>query len=165
MATRRTPERIALSLNDIVEQAMVFLRHELHAKGFSVSLELAPSLTYVNGDRIQLQQVFVNLTINALQAMEQSVAASRSVFFQTLPLDSAMVCCTVEDSGPGIDPDHLPQLFDNFFTTKGAGMGLGLAISRSIIESHGGYIRADNNATIGGARFSLALPADSTCAE
>ena len=68
-------------------------------------------------------------------------------------------CCTLEDSGPGIKPEHLDHLFDSFFTTKDAGMGLGLAISRSFIEAHGGYIRADNESAYGGARFSFTLPA------
>jgi PAS domain S-box-containing protein len=158
MTTRRTPERIGLSLNDIVEEAIVFVRHELHAKGISVSVQLAPMLPHVKGDRVQLQQVFVNLAINAMQAVVQSAAVRRSVSFRTMLLNSAVACCTVEDSGPGIDPSHLPQLFDSFFTTKAAGMGLGLAISRSIIEAHGGHICADNNSVLGGARFCISLP-------
>jgi signal transduction histidine kinase len=72
------------------------------------------------------------------------------------------VCCNIEDSGPGIDPVHLPHLFDTFFTTKDAGMGMGLPISRSIIEAHGGYIRADNDSALGGARFSFVLPVGGT---
>jgi C4-dicarboxylate-specific signal transduction histidine kinase len=69
------------------------------------------------------------------------------------------LCSTLENSGPGINPEHLDHLFDSFFTTKDAGMGLGLPISRSIIEAHGGYIRADNESAYGGARFSFTLPA------
>ena len=69
------------------------------------------------------------------------------------------LCCTLEDSGPGIKPEHLDTLFDSFFTTKDSGMGLGLRISRSIIEAHGGSIRADNESACGGARFSFTLPA------
>jgi signal transduction histidine kinase len=70
------------------------------------------------------------------------------------------VCCMVEDSGPGIDPTQIPRLFDTFFTTKDAGMGMGLPICRSIVEAHGGYIRADNDSVLGGARFSFTLPAN-----
>jgi signal transduction histidine kinase len=73
--------------------------------------------------------------------------------------DPETVCCSIEDSGPGIDPTHLPRLFDSFFTTKDSGMGMGLPICRSIIEAHDGSIRADNDSALGGARFSFVLPA------
>jgi signal transduction histidine kinase len=83
----------------------------------------------------------------------------RTLVIQTTLFDPATLCCTLEDSGPGIKPEHLDHLFDGFFTTKVAGLGLGLPISRSIIEAHGGYIRADNESAYGGARFSFTLPA------
>jgi signal transduction histidine kinase len=102
--------------------------------------------------------VVVNLTINAVQALAKSGTARRSVVIRTTQSDPATVCCVVEDSGPGIDPAHLPRLFDSFFTTRDAGMGLGLPISRSIIEAHDGHIRADNESSLGGARFSFSLP-------
>ena len=73
--------------------------------------------------------------------------------------DPETVCCIIEDSGPGIDPTNLPHLFDRFFTTKETGMGMGLPISRSIIEAHDGHIRVDNRSFLGGARFSFVLPA------
>jgi signal transduction histidine kinase len=81
------------------------------------------------------------------------------LLFEPHSCDPHTLCCTLEDSGPGIKPEYLDQLFDSFFTTKDAGMGLGLPISRSIIEAHGGYMRADNESAPGGARFSLTLPA------
>jgi signal transduction histidine kinase len=158
MATGRAPQQTLLSLDDIVEESMVFLRHEFQLRSTSVSLDLAPALPQVVGDRTQLQQVVVNLAINAIQAMAQCGAARRSIFVRTMPSDDESVCCTIEDSGPGIDPMHLPRLFDTFFTTKDSGMGMGLAVSRSIIEAHGGRIRADNDSALGGARFSFALP-------
>jgi signal transduction histidine kinase len=137
---------------------MVFLRHELRSKGVSVSLDLAPALPQVIGDRTQLQQVVVNLAINAVQAMAQAETARRSIFIRATLSDPKTVCCLIEDSGPGIDPTHLPHLFDSFFTTKDTGMGMGLPISRSIIEAHDGHIRADNKSALGGARFSFDLP-------
>jgi signal transduction histidine kinase len=73
-------------------------------------------------------------------------------------IDSETVCCIVEDSGPGIDAEHLPRLFDSFFTTKETGMGLGLTIARSIVEAHNGIIRADNKSAFGGARLIIELP-------
>jgi signal transduction histidine kinase len=102
----------------------------------------------------------VNLAINAVQAMAQSGTLRRSIFVRTMLSDPETVCCSIEDSGPGIDPTHLPRLFDGFFTTKDSGMGMGLPICRSIIEAHEGSIRADNDSTLGGARFSFALPAN-----
>jgi PAS domain S-box-containing protein len=160
MAARRAPEQTALALDDIIEESLVFLRHEFQSKGVSVSLDLAPALPQVTGDRTQLQQVVVNLAINAVQAMAQSESVRRSIFIRTLLSDPEKVCCIIEDSGPGIDPAHLPHLFDSFFTTKDTGMGMGLPISRSIIEAHDGHIRGDNQSTLGGARFSFTLPAN-----
>jgi C4-dicarboxylate-specific signal transduction histidine kinase len=158
MATRQAPQQTTLSLNDAIEDSMIFLSHEFRSKRTCVSLNLAPALPYVVGDRTQLQQVVVNLAINAAQALAQSGTAGRYISIQTLLSDPEKVCCIVEDSGPGIDPTHLPHLFDTFFTTKDTGMGMGLPISQSIIEAHGGRIIADNKSTLGGARFSFALP-------
>jgi signal transduction histidine kinase len=92
--------------------------------------------------------------------MAQYGAVRRSIFIRTMLPDPETVWCTVEDSGAGIDPTHLPRLFDTFFTTKDTGMGMGLPICKSIIELHGGHIRADNDSALGGARFTFALPAN-----
>jgi PAS domain S-box-containing protein len=160
MAAGRTPQQTPLALHEVIAESMLFLRHELQSKGVSVSLDLAPALPQVTGDRTQLHQVVVNLAINAAQAMVQSGTARRSIFIRTMLSDPETVCCVIEDSGPGIDPTHLPRLFDSFFTTKDTGMGMGLTISRSIIEAHDGHIHADNKSALGGARFSFALPAN-----
>ena len=160
MASRRPPERAPLSLDDVIEGAMAFLRYELQIKGVAVSaLDLAPALPKVIGDRTQLQQVIVNLTINSVQAMMQAEAGRRSILLRTMLSDPEMVCFAIEDSGPGIAPEHHPHIFESFFTTKTAGMGMGLAISRSIIEAHDGRMSADNQSAFGGARFCFALPA------
>ena len=163
-AIRRPPENTSLSLDDVIEESMVFLRHEFLSKNISVSLDLAPALPQIVGDSIQLQQVIVNLVINAVQAMTQSGAVCRNILIRTMLSGPGKVCCTIEDSGPGINPAHLPRLFDRFFTTKGTGMGVGLHISRSIVLAHGGQIRADNDSVLGGARFSLHLPANAASA-
>jgi PAS domain S-box-containing protein len=160
MATGRAPQQTALALHDVIAESMLFLHHELQSKGVSVSLELAPALPQVTGDRTQLNQVIVNLVINAVQAIVQSGTARRSISIQTMLPGPETVRCVVEDSGPGIDPTHRTRLFDSFFTTKDAGMGMGLSICRSIIEAHDGYIEADNKSALGGARFSFALPAN-----
>jgi PAS domain S-box-containing protein len=160
MAARRAPQQTLLSINGVIQESMVFLHHEFQSRGISVSFDLAPELPQVFGDRTQLQQVIVNLAINAAQAMAQSDGARRSIFLRTALSDAETVCGSVEDSGPGIDPTHLPRLFDSFFTTKNTGMGMGLPICRSIIEAHDGQISADNNSAMGGARFQFALPAN-----
>jgi signal transduction histidine kinase/DNA-binding transcriptional MerR regulator len=158
MASHRAPERNLLSLEDVVDESLKFLRHELQLKGIVVSLDLGRDLAQVVGDRTQLQQVIVNLVVNAVQAMTQISATDRGISLRALQFDAERVCCIVEDGGPGIDSEQLPRLFDSFFTTKDSGMGLGLAICRSIVEAHGGSIRADNDSALGGARFTFDLP-------
>jgi PAS domain S-box-containing protein len=165
MAAGRVPQQVALSLRDIIEESTTFLRPELRSKGVAVSLDLAPSLPDIVGDRTQLQQVIVNLAVNAVQAMALSEAAYRAIMIRAALTDSRTVSIVVEDSGPGIDPQYIGRLFDRFFTTKDGGMGMGLSISRSIVEAHGGRIAADNGSTLGGARFTVALPIDAAAAD
>jgi C4-dicarboxylate-specific signal transduction histidine kinase len=157
MASQRTPEQRLLSIEAVINESLSFLRHELQLRGIRVSVDLAPELPLVFGDATQLQQVIVNLTINAVQAMTQCAPTDRGIAIQAMLPAPDTVSCSVEDSGPGIDPQHLPRLFDSFFTTRDTGMGMGLAICRSIVEAHGGRIRADNNSALGGARFSFDL--------
>jgi PAS domain S-box-containing protein len=159
MATRQPPEQTLLSVDEVIRDALLFLRHEVQSRGLMVTHHSNPEAPKVLGDRTQLQQVFVNLTVNAIQATAQMGPTRRTLVIRTTLFDPHTLCCTLEDSGPGIKPEYLDQLFDSFFTTKDAGMGLGLPISRSIIEAHGGYMRADNESAYGGARFSLTLPA------
>ena len=158
MASHRAPEQKPFSLEGVINESLNFLRHELQLKGIVISLDLRRDLPQVVGDRTQLQQVIVNLVVNAVQAMTKNASTDRGISLGAQLSDLKTVCCVVEDSGPGIDPEHLSRLFDSFFTTKDTGMGLGLAICRSIVESHGGRIRADNGSALGGARFSFDLP-------
>ena len=101
--------------------------------------------------------MIVNLAVNAMQAMIQAESTRRRIVIRTATQD-ATVRCSVEDSGPGIEPQHVVRLFDSFFTTKDGGMGMGLRICRSVIEAHGGRIAADNQSALGGARFFFSLP-------
>ena len=123
----------------------------------SILLNLDPHLASVRGDGVQLQQVIMNLVLNGLDAVSHGEQASRWVSVRTLAVsgDSAELC--VEDSGRGIAADALANVFQPFFTTKREGMGMGLSISRSIVELHGGSIRAEN-APGGGALFRCTLP-------
>jgi signal transduction histidine kinase len=159
MASKGTPKRSETALADIITECAALLHHEFQSRNVSNSLDLAPDLPKVMVDRTQLQQVIVNLVINAIQAMTTSEVAHRNIAIRTQQIDAETVCCIVEDSGPGIDAEHLTRLFDSFFTTKETGMGLGLPIARSIIEAHSGLIRADNKSTLGGARLIIELPA------
>jgi PAS domain S-box-containing protein len=158
MTSQRAPEQTLLSVDDVINESLSFLHHELQEKGIIVSLDLTRELPKIVGDRTQLQQIVVNLTINAVQAMMQLAAANRRISVRTMLPDAETVRCSIEDSGPGIDPEHLPRLFDSFFTTKDTGMGMGLAICQSIVEAHGGRIRANNGSVLGGAHFSFDLP-------
>lgn len=120
------------------------------------TLELAPGLPDVMGDRVQLQQVFVNLAVNAIHAMAGQ--ENKRLAVRTTRIDEGAVRAEIEDTGHGIPPDNLNRLFQSFFTTKQDGMGIGLAVCRSIIEAHGGGIEAANRPG-GGARFRFTLPA------
>ena len=158
MATGRAPEQTLLSLDDVIREALHFLRHEVQSRGVAVSHYPAFGPQKVLADRTQLQQVVVNLAVNAMQAIAQAASTNRNIIIHTVAPDSASVRCSVEDSGPGIEPQHVTRLFDSFFTTKDAGMGMGLRICRSVIEAHGGRIAADNDSSQGGARFYFTLP-------
>ncbi|OSJ07840.1 hypothetical protein BST63_39850 [Bradyrhizobium canariense] len=159
MASKGASRRSETALADIITECTALLHQELQSRNVSNSLDLASDLPKVMVDRTQLQQVIVNLVVNAAQAITISDAARRNIAIRTQQVDSETVCCIVEDSGPGIDAEHLPRLFDSFFTTKETGMGLGLPIAQSIIEAHNGTIRADNSSSLGGARLIIELPA------
>jgi PAS domain S-box-containing protein len=156
MASGASPQQTELSLHQIIQDSLVFLRTELRSKGVSVSLELGPTAPLVLGDRTQLQQVIVNLAINAIQAMGHT-SGVRRLLIRTA-VENIHAICTFEDSGPGIASDALTELFKSFFTTKDAGMGMGLPISKSIVEAHAGQLHADNESSLGGARFTFTLP-------
>src|SRR5262249_12989846 len=159
MALRRAPERKPVSLDELILDTLVFLRQEAQLRAITIVHQPAPGAPKVVADRIQLQQVIVNLAVNAIQAMAQAGSPERKLTIRTAIPDAATLCCVVEDSGPGIALEHLDRLFSGFFTTKESGMGMGLSICRSIVEVHGGRIVADNGSAHGGARFYFTLPA------
>ena len=155
MAGHRTPEPAPLAINGVIEEAMQFLAHELQSQSVTLTLKLTRGLPLVLVDRTQLQQVIVNLAVNAVQAMAQK-DMTRRLTLRTV-LDDAAIHVSVEDNGPGVDAAHQPRIFDSFFTTKSNGMGMGLPICRSIIETSGGAISV-RNLESGGAAFSFTLP-------
>jgi signal transduction histidine kinase len=134
---------------------------ELRSQGVRLSTVLPAGLPPVDGDRVQLQQILLNLLVNAVQAMATVPAQQRSLSVRaehTVDQEQGeAIALTVDDTGMGIGENDLPRLFDAFFTTRDDGMGMGLSISRSIMESHGGRIAAVNRPG-GGASFRISLP-------
>ena len=132
------------------------MRSELVVRNVSVGTELAPGLPPVRGDRIQLQQVLLNLIMNACEAMTDSPAAERRLTIVTRRTDASGLEVTVTDQGPGFAREALQRMYQPFSTTKANGLGMGLAICRSIIEAHGGRLWVGNNNSRGAtARFTL----------
>jgi len=155
MAARRAPERVSLDLNEVVHEAVLFLRHEIESRAIDLSVQLERDVPKTFGDRVQLQQVIVNLILNAVQA--QSGGPGRRIDLSTTMHGDGAVIFAIHDGGPGIAAANLERVFDSFFTTKDEGMGIGLAICQSIIAAHGGMINASNHPD-GGALFRFSLP-------
>ena len=150
------PEFQLVDLNSLVRDVGGFVRSDTIIKNVSFTLDLAPDLPPIRGDRVQLQQVILNLMVNAIDSMIGTASRDRRLVART-ESGEGMVRVAVRDSGTGIPADQLEHIFEAFFTTKAAGLGMGLAIARSIVRSHGGRLWAENNTT-GGATFTLALP-------
>jgi signal transduction histidine kinase len=148
-------------LNEAIRETLAFLSNQVLARRATLSAELAPQLPRVVGDRIQLQQVIMNLVLNALDAMGHMDGRERKIIACSGLLNGISAEVSIGDTGPGIPDDRLEQVFEPFFTTKEGGMGMGLSIVRTIIESHGGQIWAENRNT-GGAIFRFTLPLANT---
>ena len=164
LATASAPQEARLQLNDVINDAIPLVRHDLLSHGVSLQLRLAPDLPPLLGDRVQLQQVFINLILNGIQAMSDISDRPRELHIESHRDASGCMTFAVRDSGTGIAPEHACRLFNAFFTTKLSGMGIGLAMCRSIIEAHRGTIQASNNAGHG-ATFECRLPAFEAGAE
>jgi C4-dicarboxylate-specific signal transduction histidine kinase len=150
-----TPERECVEMNDLIREMIVLLRSEAVRYGISVRTELAADLPQVMGDRVQLQQVLMNLIVNGIDAMK-AVDGTRELAITSQRAESR-VLVSVSDTGIGLPSQQANEIFKAFFTTKAHGTGMGLSISRSIVESHGGRLWAADNAS-SGASFHLALP-------
>jgi signal transduction histidine kinase len=146
-----------LDLNEAIGETVKMLSAEASAKGVSFSTEFEPGLPQVRADRVQVQQVVLNLALNAMEAMHDQPADRRHLVIRSRRIDDRQAEVSVSDSGAGIDPEMLPRIFDAFVTSKPSGMGLGLSISRSIVEAHGGRLGA-HNLQSGGAAFHFTVP-------
>ena len=160
LSKKTEPEKAALDINDVIQEGVRLMQREVFGHATSLRLELASALPPVVGDRVQLQQVIINLAINAIQAMTSVPERQRELLIRSQPVEADQVSVEVVDAGTGIDPEHADRLFRAFFTTKAGGMGMGLSICRSIIEAHGGRMSATNNPGPG-ATFQFTLPSRS----
>ena len=158
MLRKEEAERQLLAFNDVVVEALQLMRSDLLNRQVSVNTDLAPGLPSVSGDRIQLQQVLLNYVINGCDAMDGR-SVDRSLLVRTQPANGGGIEVAVSDRGTGIPPEDIERIFEPFMTTKPRGMGLGLAICRSIVEAHGGKVWATNNAGRG-ATVHFELPAN-----
>jgi len=157
LARKGAPRKDAVDLNDVVRDVVPLVRAELRHQEISLMLDLASKLPPVLGDRIQLEQVLLNLVMNAVEAMGTVSGRPRRLIIRSEPDNDDRVSVAVQDTGSGIAANHLDQVFSAFFTTKPGGMGMGLSISRSIIEAHGGRLWTTPNRPHG-AVFHFALP-------
>lgn len=155
------PRKARLDINEVVREVIALTGSEALDKRISMKTQLAEDLPCVGGDRVQLQQVLLNLVINAIQAMAAMPEGSRDLLISTSPAESNVVLVRVADSGPGLDQQALERVFDAYYTTKIEGLGMGLAICRSIIDAHNGRLWASANQPRGAA-FQFTLPADPT---
>jgi PAS domain S-box-containing protein len=151
------PRKDDFDLNAAIGEVIVLGRSAIINNGVSVQTRLADGMPSVHGDRVQVQQVVLNLILNAVEAMGSVEAGTRELVLST-EQDPTGVLVAVRDSGPGIDPTHLERVFEAFYTTKSSGTGMGLSICRSIIDAHGGRLWAEANEPRG-AVFQFTLPA------
>src|SRR5215813_8941713 len=157
LVKKAPPRKNRLEINEAILQIIALAQNEMANSGISVRTQLAEALPAIQGDRVQLQQVILNLLINAIEAMSGMSGGPRELLISTAKTDSEGVLIAVRDSGPGLAPESVDRLFESFYTTKPNGLGMGLSIYRSIIEAHGGRLWATANAPHG-AVFQFTLP-------
>ncbi|MCA1442449.1 PAS domain S-box protein [Ensifer sp. IC4062] len=160
LANKAPPQKDWLDVNETIHEVIALARGEMQQNGVALETQLASDVPIILADRIQLQQVVLNLMMNAIEALNSVEKNTRELLVRSAREKSEHVVISVQDSGPGFDPSRLDLLFDAFYTTKPQGLGMGLAISRSLIEAHGGRLWATANAPRG-AVFQFMLPINS----
>jgi hypothetical protein len=151
------PRKDRFDFNKAINEVIELAGSAITRNGVSVQTHLADGLFPVQGDRVQVQQVVLNLILNAVEAMGSVDAGARKLLISTEQNQANDILVAVRDSGPGIDPESLERVFEAFYTTKSSGMGMGLSICRSIIDAHGGRLWAEVNEP-GGAKFRFTIP-------
>jgi signal transduction histidine kinase len=157
LANKTDIEKAPLNINDVVREVIALLQRELASHRVSLQMELASALPMTLGDRVQLQQVIINLVMNGIEAMQPVTDRSRELAIRSHLNETQQVLVSVTDCGVGISAQNADRIFNAFFTTKSSGMGMGLSICRSIMEAHGGRLWATAN-TLHGATFQFTLP-------
>jgi signal transduction histidine kinase len=152
-------DRTRLDVNRVIDEIVELTRNEVLHRKVSLNTELSANLPLITADRVQLQQVLLNLIINAAEAMSANKDRPRRLSIRTEQVQPSAVRVAVKDTGSGVDPQQVERLFDAFYTTKPNGLGMGLSICRSIIEAHGGRLWATANDGPG-ATFQFTLPAE-----
>jgi PAS domain S-box-containing protein len=156
---RQAPRKSSLNINDAIREVIALTQHELRRNDILLEARLSEDLPAVQGDRVQVQQVLLNLIVNAIEAMSEIDERPRHLTIASCTEGPEALRIEVRDSGPGLDPEHATHLFEPFYTTKAEGIGIGLSISRSIVEAHGGQLSAGPNSPHG-AVFRLSLPVE-----
>jgi C4-dicarboxylate-specific signal transduction histidine kinase len=157
LANKTGVERFPLDVNDVAREVIALVQRELTSHRVSLRMELAPALPIILADRVQLQQVIINLVMNGIEAMQSVTDRPRELVIRSHQDETQQVLISVTDCGVGISTENADRLFNPFFTTKSSGMGMGLSICRSIIEAHGGRLWATANIPHG-ATFQFTLP-------
>jgi PAS domain S-box-containing protein len=157
LAQDAAPQMAILNINDVIGEAVSLVRRELDNHGVVLRQRLAPDIALVTGDRIQLQQVIINLIMNGIEAMENITERAREIVIRSNRSENNRIAVEVQDAGVGVDPARIDILFGAFFTTKPKGLGMGLSISRSIIEAHDGYLTLSSDGETG-ATVQITLP-------
>ena len=157
LISKGAPQREPVDINSLIEEALVLAKGQVVLNKISLSLLLDPALPLVSGDRIQLQQVLMNLIANAIDAMANVTGRERTLEIRSQRVQAQSISVSVQDSGIGISEEFISRLFEPFFTTRAQGIGMGLAISHSIIEAHGGRLWAESKLNEG-TIFRFTLP-------
>jgi len=154
MLMKSAPDLVEVYINDLIQEVIHFVRQEIEQNNISLRIDLAAGLPPVLGDRVQLQQVLINVVMNGIEAMRTITDRLREILIKVVNTPDG-VHIQIQDSGPGLDSNAADRIFEPFFTTKSEGVGMGLSISRSIVESHGG--RMWNTPISNGALFEFIL--------